>query len=152
MRDICFILLLCLLAACNNNDRTEKEKPVTKTDTLAVNNISKIDTASSYYHRFNDSALEDRITKAIMKLPFVKKANAYIDSFSNHQHGIAFMVDSLGSYKNEINVQAGYNGETRFEIYYNFYVNPRTLEIKVLDVVNDKKLSVLEFMKTQHNP
>ena len=152
MKYPCFFLFLCLMAACNNNDRTGKKKSLTNADTTAITNIPKVDIVSSYYHHFNDSALEEKITTAIMKLDFVKKANIYIDSFSNHQHGIAFMVDSLGSDKNEIGVQAGYNGETRFETYYTFYVNPKTLEIKVLDVVNDKKLSVREFIKTQKKP
>ena len=61
------------------------------------------------------------------------------------------MIDKGGdSTDTDITVEAGYNGELRFETYYHFYVNPGTLEIKVLDVVTDKKLTVKEFMKTQH--
>ena len=84
-----------------------------------------------------------------MKLPFVKKANAYIDSFSNHQHGIAFMMDSLGKGEKDIYVQAGYNGEMRFETYYQFYVDPVTLEIKVYDVAEDIKIPLKEYLKTK---
>ena len=146
MRNFFALLLLICFAACNNNSPAAKDAPAK--DTLAV--VTKNDSVASYIHRFTDTTLENRITDALLKLSFVKKANTYIDSFSNHRHGIAFMLDSLGKGENEIYVQAGYNGEERFETYYQFYVNPKTLEIKVYDVVDDKKLSVKEYLKTIH--
>ena len=149
MRNILFLFMLLSYAACNNSTPSVREK--IKHDTLTAPVVTEQkDTFASYIHHFNDTTLENRITSALMKLSFVKKSNAYIDSFSNHRHGMAFMLDSLGSNENEISVQAGYNGDLRFETYYQFYVNPKTLEIKVLDVVNDKKLSVKEFLNTQH--
>ena len=139
-------LVLFCFAACNNN------APATNgssgKDSIAI--VSKNDSANNYIYHVNDTTLENRITAELMKLPFVKKADTYIDSFSNHQHGMAFMLDSLDKKENEIYVQAGYNGDLRFETYFHFYVNPQTMEIKVLDVVNDKKLSVKEYLKTQH--
>ena len=59
------------------------------------------------------------------------------------------MLDSTSNNEKEISVQAGYNGEQRFETYYRFFVNTETLEIKVYDAVNDKKLSVKAFIKSQ---
>ncbi len=143
MRNIFGGLALIFFAACNNSSPAVKE--VSPKDTVTV--MPKNDSTASYIHHFTDTTLENRITAALMKLSFVKKANTYIDSFSNHRHGIAFMLDSLGKGENEIYVQAGYNGDQRFETYYQFYVNPRTLEIKVYDVVDDKKLSVKEYLK-----
>ncbi len=151
MRTLCIILLLFCLVACNNSGDT---KAVTIKDSLSTDSIStppvKKDSSLSYVHTFADTALETRITQALMKLPFVKKTNVYIDSFSNHQHGIAFMLDSLGKDEQEISVQAGYNGEQRFETYYRFYVNPKTMEIKVYDAVNDKKIPLKLYLKSQH--
>ena len=135
---------LFFLMACNNS--TKNTEPTPK-DTLRV--AATKDSGSNYIHRFDDTLLENKITDALMELPFVKKSNAYIDSFSNHQHGIAFMLDSLGKNDREISVQAGYNGDQRFETYYRFYVNPKTLEIKVYDVVNDKKMTVKEYINSQ---
>ena len=146
MRNIFGGLAVIFFAACNNNSPAAKEE--SPKDTVTV--IPKKDSVSSYIHHFTDTTVENRITAALMKLSFVKKANTYIDSFSNHQHGIAFMLDSLGKGEKEIYVQAGYNGDQRFETYYQFYVNPKTLEIKVYDVVDDKKLSVKEYLKTIH--
>ena len=149
MRNLLFLPALIAFAACNNSAPTVKDK--TKNDTLTAPVMPENkDSVASYIHHFDDTTLENRITKALMKLSFVKKSNAYIDSFSDHRHGMAFMLDSLGRNENEISVQAGYNGDQRFETYYHFYVNPKTMEIKVLDEVNDKKLSVREFLKTQH--
>ncbi len=144
MRVLFYCLLLIGLGACNNS--AKNDQPATK-DTVST--AVKADSALSYIHSFGDSVLEDKITDALMKLSFVKKSNAYIDSFSNHKHGIAFMVDSLGKGEQEISVKAGYNGDERFETYYMFYVNPKTMEIKVYDVVNDKKMSVKEYIKSQ---
>jgi hypothetical protein len=143
MRACLFILLLAALWGCNNNagtTSTEKKDSIPPT-------IQK-DYSAGYIHNFEDTALESKITAALMKLPFVQKSNAYIDSFSNHRHGMAFMLDSSDN-KNEISVQAGYNGEERFETYYHFYVDPKTMEITVYDMVNDKRMSVKDYIKSQ---
>ena len=140
------ILMVCGLVACHSlNDK----KLIESKDSMLK--VPRQDSEMHYVHRFTDTVLENKIIDKLLTLPFVKKTNVYIDSFSNHKHGIAFMIDKGGdSTDTDITVEAGYNGELRFETYYHFYVNPGTLEIKVLDVVTDKKLTVKEFMKTQH--
>jgi len=146
MKTFLSILFLACMVACNSSN---DDKPVVLKDSVLT--PPKLDSEMHYVHSFTDTALENRITDKLMTLSFVKKSDKYIDSFSNHQHGIAFMVDRGGdSSDTEVTVEAGYNGDERFETYYHFFVNPKTLEIKVLDVVNDKKLTVKEFMKTQH--
>jgi hypothetical protein len=118
--------------ACNNSSGPAKE--VVK------------DSSATYIHRFTDTSLENRITHELMKLPFVIKSNEHIDSLSNHRHGISFMMDAPNV---DESVQAGYNGGERFETYYRFLVNPKTMEIKVYDPVEDKVLSLKEYIKTQ---
>jgi len=145
MRSFFFILLLSCMIACNSSN---DNKAVVAKDSVVTQ--PKVDSEMHYVHSFVDTALENKITDKLMTLSFVKKSDKYIDSFSNHQHGIAFMVDRGGdSSDTEVTVEAGYNGADRFETYYHFFVNPKTLEVKVLDVINDKKLTVKEFMKTQ---
>jgi len=143
MKTLLSTLILCSLLACNSSG----DKKTTATDSLS---IPKQDSESHYIVTGGDSTLENRITDELMKLPFVKKSDRYIDSFSNHQHGMAFMVDSLEPGEKEVFVRAGYNGDERFETYYQFYVNPKTLEIKVYDVIEDKKMTVKEYIKSQH--
>ena len=145
MKCILQLLLLFTVAACNNASKTGEA--VVK-DTAAIN--IKTDSASKYIHTFSDTALENKITDALMKLAFVTKNNRYIDSFSNHQHGIAFMMDAPQENETDISVQAGYNGGERFETYYRFFVNPKTMEVKIYDPVEDKKLTIKEYLKSQH--
>lgn len=137
--------LLVFFSACNNTSKTEE---TAVTDSAA--NKVQTDSSSKYIYTFADTALQDKITEALMKLPFVIKSNKYIDSFSYHRHGIAFMMDEPKENEPDISVQAGYNGGERFETYYRFFVNPKTMEVKVYDPVEDKKLTVKEFLKTQH--
>ncbi|MET0393188.1 MAG: hypothetical protein ABW019_08590 [Chitinophagaceae bacterium] len=94
--------------------------------------------------RFSNPRLEAKIADTLRTLSFVKESDRYIDSFSNHTHGIAFMIDSSGE---GITVTAGYNGPSRFETYYNFTVNPDNFEIKVLDVPSGDLIAVREYIK-----
>ena len=140
MKAFLSLLLLCCLLACNSSG----DKNTSTNDSLSV---TKKDSTSQYIHTVADTTLESRITDTLLTLPFVMKSNKYIDSFSHQKHGIAFMVDSLEAGETEVYVKAGYNGDERFETYYSFYVNPKTLEIKVYDVINDARLTVKEYMK-----
>ena len=143
-KELLFLWLIAGAVACNN--AKDQEKTVTS-DTVIY--TVKTDTPATYIHSFKDTSLEDKITAALRKLLFVKKSDKYIDSISNHKHGIAFMLDEPAKGETDIPVQAGYNGAERFETYYRFFVNPKTLEIKVYDVVEDKKLTLKEYLKTQ---
>ena len=144
-KELVVLFLIAGAVACNNVK--DKESPV-PTDTIKVSTV-KPDTLVAYIHTFKDTVLEDKITAALLKLPFVKKSDKYIDSISNHKHGITFMLDEPAEHETEIPVQAGYNGNERFETYYRFFVNPKTLEVKVYDAVEDKKLTLKEYLKTQ---
>ncbi|MDB5223356.1 MAG: hypothetical protein JWN83_2023 [Chitinophagaceae bacterium] len=93
-----------------------------------------------------DTSLQKKIADTLIKLSFIKESNRYIDSSTNHNHGIAFIMDAL---KNDslIYVQAGLNREDRFVTGFQLYVNPTTMEIKVYEPASDKKLSVKEYEK-----
>lgn len=144
MKNFLFFFILISFTACNN--AATNDEPA-KTDSTAVE--TKTDSSKNYVHTFTDTALENKITAALLKLPFVIKSNNYIDSFSNHTHGISFLLDEPAQNETDISVQAGYNGDQRFETYYRFFVNPKTMEIKVYDPVADNRLSVKDYLKTQ---
>jgi hypothetical protein len=139
-----FLNLLITVTACN----IEPDNDTTVIKDSVVNTI-QADSSSKYIHEFADIALEEKITAALMKLPFVIKSNGYIDSISYHKHSIAFMMNEPEANETDIHVQAGYNGNERFETYYRFFVNPKTLQIKVYDPVEDKKLTLNEYLKTK---
>ena len=146
MRNLAFLFVLSFIAACNNTSTGTKN--IVSSDSPVSASTKAVET--EYIHHFPDSLLENRITDTLMKLSFIKRSNQYIDSFSNHQHGIAFMMDSLKKGEEMIFVEAGYNGEQRFEPYYWFYVDPRTLEIFVYDLPNDKKIALRDYLKKNH--
>lgn len=135
---------LLLLFACNSSDKAAEE---VMSDSTRVK--TGVDSNTTYIHSFHDTVLQNKITDVLMKLPFVIKSNNYIDSFSDHRNGIAFLLENPGENETEVSVQAGYDGNDRFETYYRFFVDPKTLEIKVYDPVADKKLSLKAYLKSQ---
>jgi hypothetical protein len=134
-----YIFLIFVLLSCNNDG---KSNDISTTDSSA-DGVKK-EPESRVIYRLADTALEAKITDSLLKLPFVQKSNSYIDSLSNHKHGISFISDTAN---NAITVMAGYNGAERFETYYNFTVNPKTFEIKVLDIITGNFISVEEYIK-----
>ncbi len=133
MRYVVFLAMVLGLLSCNNN--TDKETPVPG------------DTTSILIEPVTPPVAEDwekKVTDTLMKLSFVKESDRYIDSISDHKHGIAFMQDTSDGM---IAVKAGYNGPERFETYYNFSIDPKTFEIKILDPVSGVYLSIGEYLK-----
>jgi hypothetical protein len=104
------------------------------------------DTINTKMYEPVDTFLQKKIVDTLMQLSFIKKSNRYIDSSTNHKHGISFIMDTL---QNEpfIFVKAGVNGEDRFVTGCQLYVNPKNMEILVYDAVNDKRLPIKQFEK-----
>lgn len=125
-----------LFTACND---AGKQQPAAEKDTLIKPVIEKDIAAAN-----PPVDLFDRITDSLMKLDFVQKSNRYIDSFSHHKSGIAFLQDSS---ENKIMITAGYNGKERFEKYYLFLVDPKSFDIKINDAISGDWLSVEEYKK-----
>ncbi len=137
-------LMVFVFAACNHAAKTN-DTAVKDTGSALV----KRDSVTEYTPVLTDTSLENKITNALMKLPFVIESNDHIDSFSNHRHGIAFILDEPLENETDISVKAGYNGGERFETYYRFFVNPKTMDIKVYDPAADEKLTVSAYLKSK---
>ena len=144
MKFFSFFLILMIVTACNS---TDKNSEAIIADSVLNNAV--IDSTKNYIYSFTDTALENKISAALLRLPFVKKSNDYIDSFSNHKTGISFLMENPGENESEISVQAGYSSNERFETYYRFFVDPKTITIKVYDPVADKKLTIREYLNNQ---
>jgi hypothetical protein len=96
----------------------------------------------------NDDIQEDKIIDRLYLLPEIKEKNRYIDSFTNHKHGIAFITMKKPNSKSDYYwIQAGYNSDIRFEPYYNFYVYYPKMKIEVLDPSTDKVYSLKDWRK-----
>lgn len=130
------LMLSCTLffLACNNG---KDNKVNGNQDTAAVTGQAELTTDRS-------TTAANPITDTLMKLPFIIKSNNYIDSFSNHKHGIAFISDTADQ---EISVKAGYNGDERFETYYDITIDRKTGEIKVLDPIEGDYIPLKDYLK-----
>ncbi|MGG9972165.1 hypothetical protein ACQ33O_10260 [Ferruginibacter sp. SUN002] len=134
MRFYLIISLCILLISCNNNikpwESTEEKKNASPP--VVFNRLT-----------------EDKIVDTLMKLPFIIKANAHIDSVTDHLDAISFIIDTLRSGESDIHVKAGYNAEDRYFTYYQFYVDPKTFDIKVYDPVADVKTPLVKYLEAQ---
>ena len=91
---------------------------------------------------------DEKIFDQIMQIAEVQESNRQIDSLSNHTKGIALMIverpnDGLPYFS----VKVGYDGDTRFETYYLFYVDPKTLAVKIEDILSGEVLTLDEWRK-----
>lgn len=96
---------------------------------------------SSSVH-WQDSTEEKAIAK-IFSLPEVQTRNKYIDSVTNHKHGITIIVRKKPLHKQDYYwIQAGNNNEIRFEPIYNFYVYLPDLRVAYLDLLSNEAISL----------
>ncbi len=145
MRKWLAVVFLFSFAACtNSSDAPVEDSVAVKKDSLPLQPVKEA--LPAYIHKFTDTALERKVTALLLKLPFVKKSDTYIDSVSGHKHGISFMLDNTKG-DSSISVLAGYNSEERFETYYHFYVDPKTMDVTIYDPLTNKTLTVKEYLK-----
>ncbi len=141
MKQFFCITALLIVFGCNQSDNKKPATADSLTKALSDSNHSITGSSKAVYFSYQS------ILDSLVQLPFISNSNHYIDSFSRHKHGIAFMVDST---KTPWLIQAGYNGKDRFETYHWLYVNPANFDIKVYDVVNDIQLSVADYLKKEN--
>ena len=132
---VLFITALFFTLACNNKKQDNPETETGK-DTSAV--------TAPVNEEPMPVAKEASVTDTLLTIPFIIKSNNYIDSFSNHRHGIAFMTDTTAQ---AFLVKAGYNGADRFETYYDFEIDRNSGEIKVMDPVEGDYIPLKTYIK-----
>ncbi len=137
MKTSILILVVALVFSCSESDKPSEKtvaNPLTTADSQSLRKV--------YEEGKNKSVWLD----SIANIDFVVKSNRYIDSFSNHKHGIAFLLDTTKN--GEVNISAGYNGDQRFETYYSFILNKAATALQVLDRISGERMSVDAFRKT----
>lgn len=85
--------------------------------------------------------VQDIIIQKISELPEYKEAQKNIDSVSNNRKGVTAIIDRDEQGRG-YSVQVGYSGGERFETYYFFLVAPRTYRIRILDMTDDKYITL----------
>jgi len=135
-------MLFCLLFifyGCSNKTENNNDIQPPKNDSVK---IVKQDTSSGN--------LEGKIMSAVMRLPEVEKINTYIDSISDHKKGVAGIMEEPINGETDYGVRVGYNGDDRFEVYNFFYVDPKTLSVKILDMATDSVIPIEEWRKMKN--
>ena len=144
MKFIIIIFSAAILFSCNNSN---KEVTSTIADTLRSTGIV-VDT-DKVVIAAPSTIKESQILDKIAALPEFKKSNAYLDSLTDHKHGLASMIFKPTKDEKDYYVRVGYNGDQRFETYYNFYVDSSTLDIKIADPLSADIISLAEFRKRE---
>lgn len=89
---------------------------------------------------------QKEITDTLLRLDFVRKSQAHIDSISGHRHGISFITDTTTE---AFYIKAGYNREDRFETYHDFMIDRKTGEIRVMDIVEGSYIPLTQYLTQQ---
>jgi hypothetical protein len=113
--------------------------------------ISKINVDNSIFKLIGDTTNkneEEVVLEKVYKIPEVKKKDHFIDSLTNHKHGISMIIlERPNENKLYYVVQVGYNNEIRFEPYYTFYVYKKNFTVKFYDPIPGEIITLKEWRK-----
>ena len=123
------LFLIITIVACNNGG--SKNKIISDTSATPVVTDTKREVGKDILDTLN-------------ALPFVIEASRNIDSATQHQHGMSYIIDTTDT---ELDIRAGYNGPDRFETYFIFAVDKKTRAITVEDVISGDTVTPEEFEK-----
>ncbi|MCP9753103.1 hypothetical protein [Ferruginibacter sp. HRS2-29] len=146
------IISATLFTACNSSD-SKTPTPETPADTATIAAPAKKDSAvvsgELLVNGGNYSEKEKKILDRIAQLPEFKKSYKYIDSLTDHKHGLSSMIFKPQKGEKFYYVKVGYSSPERFETYYNFYVDSTTFAINVDDVVEADIVPIAEWRKRE---
>lgn len=116
--------------------------------------ISQLSIGNAVFRTIGDTAIkseENLIMEKIYKLPEVRERDHFIDSMTNHKHGISMIILQRPNKSNPYYiVQVGYNNEIRFETNFTFYVYKKNDAIKFYDTESGKVITLNEW-RNKHN-
>jgi hypothetical protein len=130
----CFLILA---VSCNNLNESNKNRYKSKNDS----------TFQVLQNSSNDPAFENYVVDTIFSLKEVQEKSKYLDSLTNHSKGVTVIVNRSDENGGVYEIRVGYNGEERFETYYNFYFDSVSKQISIMDVVSGDKISLDNFRK-----
>jgi hypothetical protein len=94
------------------------------------------------------SFLEDKILDTVLSLPEVKKEANKVEQLSHNKRHLSDVIYQRSEKSfNYYWVKVWEDNGDAYVTYFHFYVNPKTLEIKFYDVVNDKLVDLKIWRK-----
>ena len=137
--------LIVLMGSCGQVE--DKTAVAPKTDSIVL--VKAKDTLSSM-NKHSDTLTKKFIEDTLMTIKEVKQKNDFIDSLTNHKHGISFMIDKPNIENKAYYIAVGYNKKLRFETFYNFYINPTNKQITIDDAFSGERLTLDAWRKTEN--
>lgn len=134
MNKIVLLLLpiLIFFTACNTPQNDDNE------DIEIIDEISGSDT-------------EDKVLQAITKLPEYYDAEEHVKAITNGKQSLSSIIYPPDKENSDYYIQVGYNQETWFEPYYHFYVNPKTFEVFIEDMIEGDIIPIEVWRKREEN-
>lgn len=130
------LILLLLFYSCGQGQKEQQRSE----------SLTKDSSQTSFKVQLSDKFIED----TIFSLAEVRQKNRLVDSLTNHEHGVSLIIEKPTAQEKDYQIRVGYNSEQRFETYYNFYMNPRTKQITVDDVISAERLTLEEWRKDKN--
>ncbi len=143
MKKIIFhFVLLIILSGCNGNDQNKPNKK---------NLPSKSEELEDTTDIAKNLEIRQRVIEKIKQLPEFIESQKYIDSITDHKRGISYVLEEPSEQTPYYYVMVGYNNEIRFEPYYHFFIDPKTLEVKIEDVLAGGITPIEEWRRKKSN-
>ncbi len=149
MNSLMFAILISVLIYSTNPNWTNSN--FENKNSYEISEASKKNIKNCFPKISNDTTkknIEDIILDKIYNIPEVRKKEHFIDSLTNHKHGISMMILKRPTTKEPYYaVQVGYDNKIRFETYYTFYVYRKNLVIKFYDTIPGEVITLEEWRK-----
>jgi len=89
---------------------------------------------------------EEKMINLVSDLPLVKKHAKYLEKATNgKRHQIILVYSNSKENNGDYWIKVGEDNGTCFVSTYNFFVNPKNVKIKYLDVVSDSLIDVKDI-------
>jgi hypothetical protein len=100
-----------------------------------------------------NSELEDKICKLVFEIPEVKESDKYIQKVTKGQRQLIIWISDTPEETDNhwYYVKASEDNGMSLVTHFNFCVNPKNLEIKYYDILNDTLISLDEWRKQLKN-
>lgn len=142
MKVIYVAILLTCFFSCDHK-KSEDEIAKSSSTESTISNIST-DTIGHVGSQMEAQRMH-LIMDSLFNLEIVKSANSWIDSISDGERSISLLPDSAADNNDELFVLAGDNRAQRFQPYFHFYINMKTLKIRIYDAVADDTIGIENY-------
>lgn len=143
VKAILITVIFALAISCNGGkEKSTKSEKGSNTEILDAVQNENIDNSS------DKLSIEEQILNKVLALPEVNERADYINKETNGERHLEIWIAATpketGSY---YLIKAGEDNGMSMVTHFDFYVYPKTMEIKYYDIITDSELSLAEWRK-----